>query len=80
MPFKDRERMREYDREYQQTHKEQLAAYRRKYRQDHREEIAENEKRKIRIGSHNTGIYLGTCGMTRKQREKFWKELNGKSE
>lgn len=77
LPFKDRQRQRDYDREYQQTHKEQLQAYRRRYRELNREEIAENKKREIRLSiDHTERQYLGTVGMTRKQREKFQKELN----
>lgn len=67
--------------DYWVKNQERLAAYQRAWRAANREEIAENKKREMRMSiSHTESVYLGTVGLTRKQREKLRKELNGTTE
>lgn len=77
MPYKDPAKRKTFMRAYRESHRESIAASDSKYRKLHREDIAENNARRVRIGD----MYICAVGMTRKQREKFQKELeqNGKT-
>ena len=73
----NRDKKLEYSRKYYEANREKRLKQQREYHEKHRDEAAENESRRVRI----SGMYMGMIGMTRKQREKFQKELNnGKTE
>ncbi len=67
---KNREKELERCKKYKTANKERIAARNRVYYEAHKEEIRENKSRRMMIGGET--LFFGS---TRKQREKFIKEL-----
>ena len=76
MPYKDKEKKREHDRKYYQTHKKQKNEYSRKYHWTHREELNKKKQEYNRTHRKQMQEYCRTHKKERAEYNKYWKEKN----